>query len=48
MLAGSYSQGALVAENILRNLPARQAVRVQGSGTVTIGRNAAIAHIFGL
>ena len=47
----AIQQGALVAENILRSLagkpPKRFAYKDLGT-MVTIGRNAAIAHIFGL
>jgi NADH:ubiquinone reductase (H+-translocating) len=47
----AIQQGALVAENILRSLvgkrPKRFVYRDRGT-MVTIGRNAAVAHIFGL
>ena len=44
-------QGALVAENILRSLAGKAPKRFvyKDRGTmVTIGRNAAVAHVFGL
>jgi NADH dehydrogenase len=47
----AIQQGALVAENILRSMagkpPKRFAYRDRGT-MVTIGRNAAVAHVFGL
>ena len=47
----AIQQGALVAENILRSLagkPPKRFVYKDRGTMVTIGRNAAIAHIFGL
>jgi len=47
----AIQQGALVAENILRSLaskPPKRFVYKDRGTMVTIGRNAAVAHIFGL
>lgn len=47
----AIQQGALVAENILRNLagkPPQRFVYKDRGTMVTIGRNAAVAHVFGL